>query len=478
MSLDSSATATPGILLVEDTASLQMLYMLYSTVLRKGGYGTICASNGQEALQKFAEHRPAVVLLDLMLPDTDGMIVMREMLALQPQTRIIVITANGSVDIAVEATRAGAHDFLVKPLGDIRLISAVANAVAETRLGAADNIDPQDHHDHPTHVIDAAFPGQSDVMAQLLKKISAVASSMAPVFIMGESGTGKELCARTVHLKSSRASGRFVAFNCSAVPADTQDAELFGQGDSPAKPGATNIKAGALTRAHRGTLFLENLHDMSPAAQSKLLNFLQHGVITPPNGSEPVKVDARIICAANHDPVDDMRNGKLREDLYYRLFVIPLTVPPLRARGDDVNIIAKTLLMQIAEEEGKRFTGLAPESAAAFRAARWPGNIRELINVLRLAVVLHDGPIVTPEMLPPEMQRAGQTPDSAASGANGHAQASLADMLGGMTMSEIEEAAITAAIRRHNGSVPRAARELDIAPSTIYRKRENWNTGA
>lgn len=475
MSLDSSATTPPELLLVEDTASLQMLY---GTVLRKGGYATICASNGEEALQKFAEHRPAVVLLDLMLPDTDGMIVMREMLALQPQTRIIVITANGSVDIAVEATRAGAHDFLVKPLGDIRLISAVANAMAETRLGMSESPVSEGHKEHPSKVIDAAFPGQSEVMTQLLQKISAVARSMAPVFILGESGTGKGLCARTIHLKSNRAAGRFVTFNCSAVPAEMQDAELFGQGDRPSKTAAANVKAGALSKAHKGTLFLENLHDMAPAVQAKLLNFLQNGTISPSGSTELVKVDARIICAANHDPTDDMRSGKLREDLYYRLFVIPLTVPPLRARGDDVNIIAKTLLMQIAEEEGKRFTGLAPETAAAFRGAKWSGNIRELINVLRLAVVLHDGPIVTPEMLPPEMQRAGQKPDNAAGGLNGQPQTSLADMLGGMTMSEIEELAITAAIRRHNGSVPRAARELDIAPSTIYRKRENWNTGA
>lgn len=474
MSFDTAEATEPRLMLVEDTASLQMLY---STVLRKSGYPAICASSGEEALRKFAELRPSVVLLDLMLPDIDGMVVMREMLALQPQTRIIVITANGSLDIAVEATRAGAHDFLVKPLGDIRLISAVANAIAETRLGTTDQSASDDDGDHPTQAIDAAFPGQSEAMTALLQKITAVAASMAPVFIQGESGTGKELCARTIHLKSNRAGGRFVTFNCSAIPADMQEAELFGQGTGPAKRNATHVSPGALIRAHKGTLFLENLHDMASGVQTKLLQFLQHGTATPSGSTDHVKVDARIICAANHDPIEDMRSGRLREDLYYRLFVIPLTVPPLRARGDDVNIIAKTLLTQIADEEGKTFTGLAPDTAAAFRAAPWRGNIRELVNVLRLAVVLNDGPVVTPEMLPPEIRRpaTGNGMD-AADAARG--QVNLADMLVGMTMSEIEELAITAAINRHNGSIPRAARELDIAPSTIYRKRENWKTGA
>lgn len=472
MNVTTGIRQTTSLLLVEDTPSLQMLY---STVLRKGGYAPLCASTGQEALTKFADHLPQVVLLDLMLPDCDGLVVMREMLALQPETRIIVITANGSVNTAVEATRAGAHDFLVKPLGDIRLIGAVANAMAESQRGAL----PEDHGSvRLSDAIDATVLGESDVMRAIYDKITAVAKSMAPVFVLGESGTGKELCARAIHLKSARAKGRFVAINCSSLPSDSQEAELFGTTATAARANANAgaIKAGAALKADGGTLFLENVHDLTPAAQSKLLHMLQHGTVTPTGSTDAVKVGVRLICAAPRDPAEDMRAGRLREDLYYRLFVIPIIMPPLRARGDDVNILARHFLTQIAEEEGKRFTGIAPEVARLFRAAPWKGNMRELINVLRLAVVLNDGPIITPDMLSPEIRLAAGDSFGQVSHTTQDRQ-TPSDLLSGMTMSQIEELAIVAAIRRHKGSVPKAARELDIAPSTIYRKREVWEQG-
>ena len=451
----------PGLLLVEDTPSLQMLY---STVLRKAGYVTQTASTGQEALAKFTELRPAVVLLDLILPDGDGMLIMREMLALEPRTRVIVITANGSVNVAVEATRAGAHDFLVKPLGDIRLIGAVANAMAETRTLGPDTASAA------APMIDPTLLGQSDAMRQLYARIEAVARSMAPVFVLGESGTGKEFCARAIHLKSARAQGRFVCVNFSALPTDAQESELFGQ---PARSGmGSQMRAGALLRADGGTLFLENIQDMTPQVQARLLSFLQTGTISVPGGGETLRADLRLICAGKRDPVEDMRTGRLREDLYYRLFVIPLQVPPLRARGDDVAILARHFLTQIAGEEGKTFTGLSPDVLALFRRAPWPGNLRELVNVLRLAVVLHDGPIITPDMLPREFD--ASHPPARDTSPTRHANP--AEAFSGMTMARIEEMIITATIRRHGGSVPRAARELDIAPSTIYRKRESWTS--
>jgi DNA-binding NtrC family response regulator len=197
--------------------------------------------------------------------------------------------------------------------------------------------------------------------------------------------------------------------------------------------------------------------------------------LTPAGGSDQVKVDLRLICAATRDPAEDMRAGRLREDLYYRLFVIPLHVPPLRARGDDVNALARHFLVQIAQEERKNFTSIAPDVTQIFRAAPWKGNMRELINVLRLAVVLHNGPVVTASMLPPEMIR--QTQTDGLSGRDGNQGQTAADVLAGLTMAQIEELAIVTAIRRHKGSVPKAARELDIAPSTIYRKRDVWETG-
>lgn len=468
MNLTTSVQASTSLLLVEDTPSLQMLY---STVLRKGGYAPLCAASGAEALTLFAEHLPRVVLLDLMLPDCDGMVVMREMLALQPDTRIIVITANGSVNTAVEATRAGAHDFLVKPLGDIRLIGAVANAMAETHRGALPDERPSLQ---PADAIDQTVLGQSDAMRQVYEKIAAVAKSMAPVFVLGESGTGKELCARAIHLKSARAKARFVTVNCASLTPDQQDAELFGTAQ---RNGAnSSVKPGAVMKADGGTLFIENVHELTPAMQMKLLSALQTGTVSPSGSSDSIKVDLRPICAATRDPTDEMRAGRLREDLYYRLFVIPIQMPPLRARGDDVNTLALHYLMQISEEEGKRFSAIAPEVAKIFRAAPWPGNMRELINVLRLAVVLYDGPVVTPDMLPAEMRNMSGREKT--NGQDAQGAQSPSDVLSGLTMAQIEELAIVTAIRRHKGSVPKAARELDIAPSTIYRKRDVWETGA
>lgn len=457
----NKAATDPGLLLVEDTPSLQMLY---STVLRKAGYVAQTASSGKEALERFAETRPAVVLLDLMLPDGDGMLIMREMLALEPRTRVIVITANGSVNVAVEATRAGAHDFLVKPLGDIRLIGAVANALAETRgLDSATS--------HPAPEIDATLLGKSEIMRQLFTRIEAVARSMAPVFVLGESGTGKEVCARAIHLKSSRARGRFVPVNFAAIAPEDQEVELFGR---PARANPqTPAQPGALLRADGGTLFLENIQDMTAQVQGRLLSFLQSGTIPSQGTSDPLRADLRLICAGKRDPVEDMRAGRLREDLYYRLFVVPLNVPPLRQRAEDIELLAQHFLTQIASEEGKIFTGLSPQVAVMFRQAAWPGNLRQMVNVLRLAVVLNDGPIITPDMISGDLL-GQQSKEASAHSLSGKLEIPT---LKGMTMAQIEEMVITAVIERHGGSVPKAARELDIAPSTIYRKRETWANG-
>ncbi|WP_296639587.1 sigma-54-dependent transcriptional regulator [Roseinatronobacter sp.] len=452
-----------GLLLVEDTPSLQMLY---ATVLRKAGYKPMLAASGAEALTKFAEHRPRVVLLDLMLPDADGLMVMREILELQPETRIIVITANGSVNNAIEATREGAHDFLVKPLGDIRMIGAVASAFAELREDVSLTIDEASRSD----ALDRAFMGRSVAMQEVHSRIAAVAASTAPVFILGESGTGKELCARAVHLKSARAAQRFVTLNCSATDPERLEIELFGQ--SPPKSGRgqaqSQVRAGAVAQADGGTLFVQNIQDMSPDLQGAFLRFLQRSSFTPVGDTRQIKVDVRLICTASRDPTEDMRAGRLREDLYYRLFVIPITMPPLRARGTDIHLLAQHYLAQIAAEENKQFCRFSPDVLDLFLNLPWQGNVRELINVLRHAVILHEGEIVTREMLPPGLSDARKLATNA-----GHSPTNA--VFEGLTMAQIEERVITAAIARHDGSVPRAARELDIAPSTIYRKREQWD---
>ena len=461
-------TAAPSLpirlLLVEDTPSLQMLYR---TVLNKAGYPSISASSGAEALAKFEEHKPGVVLLDLMLPDMDGMTIMRKMLAQHPGTRVIVITANGSIDKALDATRKGAHDFLVKPLGDLRLVGAVANALSEyrTQIGTAKSL-----LNTPYDLPFADFLGDSDVMRRLNEKIRAVARSMAPVYILGERGTGKKTIARLVHQKSQRAAKPFVTINCSALENAALETAIYGATGPARTNGAEG--AGALQKADGGTLLLENPQDMAPDLQARLVSTLQTGSRIPADGAAPVPVDIRLVCCARTHPNEEMRAGRLSEDLYYRLFVIPLTVPPLRQRGDDILRLAQSFLGRIAKQEGKTFAVVSAEAAEIMKHHKWHGNLRELINVLRHAVVLHDGPDLTSAMLPDDMTARAHATDGPIQHNDG--LIGLEAAVKGLTMAEIEQRAVMAAIERHGGSIPQAARELDIAPSTIYRKRDVW----
>lgn len=463
MSADGSSSAGQ-LLLVEDTPSL---LMLYRTVLNRAGYSAISATNGTEALEKFEAHRPGVIMLDLMLPDMDGMAVMREILAKQPTTRVIVITANGSIDKALEATRKGAYEFLVKPLGDQRLVAAVANALSEfrTQSGAAKAL-----LHTPYNLPLADFLGNSDVMRHLTQKIKAVAKSMAPVFILGERGTGKKTIARMVHEQSQRATRPLVSINCSEHPSDELEAMLFG---SVAGTNGDRVEtAGVFKNADGGTLLLENPQDMPAELQARLVSVLQAGSYTPAAGAAPVPIDIRLISCARVHPTEEMHAGRLNEDLYYRLFVIPLTVPPLSKRGDDIVQLATSFLVRIARQEGKTFTTVSDDAARILLNQQWHGNIRELINVLRHAVVLYQGPNLTDEMLPEDMITHAHTSNPNAK--HDDALHGFEAAIKGLTMAEIEQRAVMAAIERHAGSIPQAARELDIAPSTIYRKRDVW----
>jgi two-component system, repressor protein LuxO len=452
------APPSGSILLVEDTPSLQMIY---AAALDRAGYQVEVCGTAAEGRSAFARLNPSVVLLDLMLPDGTGLDVMRDMLAQAPQTCVIVITAHGSINKAVEMMRAGAHEFLVKPFDDQRLLAAIENARRSLRHR------PPPRPEQSSTM--APFIGQSPSMQAVYDKIRSVARSMATVFITGESGTGKELAAEAVHRLSARAHGPFIALNCGAIPVDLLESEVFGHLRG-SFTGAISDKMGAAAAADGGTLFLDEVCEMDLNLQTKLLRFLQTSTITPVGATKPRKVDVRIVCATNRDPLEEVRAGNFREDLYYRLHVVPIRMPPLRARGEDVIEIAERLLAEMGQEEGQAFTGLDDEVKALFRALPWPGNVRQLINVLRNVVVLNEGPIVTREMLPPELLAGGGDALPAAP----PQVVPAGNPMAGRTLAEIERIAIEEALRRHDGSVPKAARELDVAASTIYRKLENW----
>lgn len=460
------------ILLIEDTPSLQMMY---HAALTRAGYAVRAVGTVADGLMVFRQVLPRVVLLDLTLPDGSGADVMDRMLADRPETAVIVITANGSINKAVELMRAGAQEFLVKPFDDQRLLAAVQNAFSALRHKPVAM---------PAPYIATALPpfiGRSPAMQQVYDRIRSVSASMATVFITGESGTGKELCAEAVHASSPRATRPLIALNCGAIPPDLMESEVFGHLRG-SFTGAISDKIGAAAAADGGTLFLDEICEMDLNLQTKLLRFLQTSTITPVGATKPRKIDVRIICATNRNPLDEVRAGRFREDLYYRLHVVPIHMPPLRERGDDVIEIAQSLLVQMAGEEGRGFTALAPEVQSVFRRLSWPGNVRQLINVLRNVVVLNDGQVVELGMLPPDLNPGTGDDATGAPGGGGQPGAQAAtpgptdvmDMLAGHTLAQVERLVIEAAIARQNGSIPRAAMELDVSPSTLYRKREAW----
>ncbi len=450
---------TPArVLLVEDTLSLQMVYR---AILKQAGHHADVAGTGTEALGAIRTGAHQVALIDLTLPDCDGLTLMEELLAERPALRIVVITANGSISKAVEAMRRGAHDFLVKPVDEARLVGAVENAAGRTKPRPK----PVPLPDADTGADVGGFVGTSPAMERVRAKIRSVAQSMATVFITGESGTGKELCALAVHRQSSRASGPFIALNCGAIPQDLLESEVFGHMKG-SFTGAISDKPGAAAAADGGTLFLDEVCEMLPALQTKLLRFLQTSTVQPVGATRPRKVNVRIVCATNRDPLEAVRRGQFREDLYYRLYVVPIHMPPLRERGDDVIEIAEAALAHFAAEEGRRFDGLSPAVRAHFRKYGWPGNVRQLLNVIRNIVVLNEGGLVSLDMLP---DAPGETVAAVT-----ELPAPADPPLAGLTLAEIERVAVRTAIERHGGSVPRAARELDVSPSTLYRKMEKW----
>ena len=332
------------------------------------------------ARSKLKSGRYDVILLDMSLPDGDGWSVLRDMNADGSGSPIIAVTSDGSISRAIEATRLGAFDFLVKPVSKERLTQAVVSACRATpkRMAA-----PRTKSRH-------GITGSSPQMDAVRSRIDRVASSGATVFITGESGVWKELCAQAVHAASARSLGPFIALNCGAIPGDLLESEVFGHLKG-SFTGAISDKTGAVGAANGGKLFLDELCEMDFRLQTKLLRFLETATITPVGATSPRSIDVRIICATNRDPQAEVAAGRFREDLYYRLFVLPVDIPPLRDRGGDVLEIAESMLHQISKEEGKSFSGFSRDAKRSLLAAKWPGNVRELPNVIRQAVVMENG---------------------------------------------------------------------------------------
>nr|MCU0790839.1 sigma-54 dependent transcriptional regulator [Nitratireductor sp.] len=361
-----------NVLIIEDTMTIAMVFRAW---LDRKGINTLHAATGADGLAMIRAGQCRAVLLDLQLPDTNGIEILKEIQREELDVAVVVVTASGSINNAVEAMRLGAYDFIVKPASEERLVTTMRNALERTSLRRAVSQIRQGYGEGATH----GFIGSSLPMIAVFRTIDAVAKSNASVFILGESGTGKEVCANAIHNASGRRSGRFVALNCAAIPKDLIESEIFGHVKG-AFTGATTDREGAAVAADGGTLFLDEICEMDVNLQAKLLRFLQTGTVQRVGSDKAIKVDVRIVCATNRNPLQEVQEGRFREDLYYRLFVVPVEMPALRDREGDVLKIAHSFLQTMAAEEGKRFEGFTADAEGMMLAYSWPGNVRELQN--------------------------------------------------------------------------------------------------
>lgn len=380
----------PALLIVEDDAGLQkQLKWTFDE------YEVLQASTQDEAIALLRRHEPPVVLQDLGLPPDpegvkEGFETLRAILTLAPQTKVIVVTGNADQDNAVRAVRSGAYDFCQKPLDDGLLRLIVQRAFHIHALEAQNRLLTIGRDATP-------LPGliaRDDGMLRLCRMVEKVAPTDATVLILGESGTGKELIARALHDLSPRGQQRFIAINCAAIPEQLLESELFGH-EKGAFTGAIKTTPGKIESADGGTLFLDEVGDMPLPLQSKLLRFLQGRVIERVGGRAEIAVDVRVVCATNRDLRTLIASQVFREDLFYRISEVPMTLPPLRERGGDAGLLANVLLQRLGAEQGFPKRGFTPAALAAIQAYAWPGNVRELENRIKTAVIMSDGPVIS-----------------------------------------------------------------------------------
>lgn len=464
-----------SILVVEDSEALAAVYCSYLQI--DTGYQVQHVADGTSALALLQQDPPDLMLLDLNLPDVHGMEILRAVFERQWPTQTIIITAHGTVNLAVDALHLGAFDFLVKPFDAAKLRVTVRNALERREMDKTIAL-YRDTFDR-THY--EGFVGDSLKMQAVYRTIDSAAVSQATIFITGESGTGKEVCATAIHQRSPRAKKPLITLNCGAIPRDLIESEIFGHVKG-AFTGAVSARDGAAKMADGGTLFLDEICEMDIDLQSKLLRFIQTGTFNQVGSSHQEKVNVRFVCATNRDPWLEVQKGNFREDLFYRLHVIPIQLPPLRERDTDVLLLMDCFLRQFSQEEGRQFKGFNKSAKNLLLDYPWPGNIRQLQNVIRQIVVLNDGPEVTLDMIPQQV-RQGHSPLEPEKVKLASATAQIANQSPSFTVDaqmqieplwQVEKAAIERAIALCDGNVPKAAALLEVSASTIYRKKERW----
>ena len=443
------------VLLADDEKNMRWVL---SEALEADGYEIVEAADGKEALSAIAEQAPDILILDHKMPAPDGMEVLRRIRAKGHRFPVIMLTAHGNVQTAVEAMKAGANEYLTKPFDLEELRLSIGKALQMSALAAeVDRLREELDRDWDVDGIVAADP----VMLEMLETVRKVAGTSATVMIYGESGTGKELVARAIHRLSSRTTRPFISISAGALPETLLESELFGY-EKGAFTGAMTAKPGRFEMANGGTLFLDEIGDISPAVQVKMLRVLQERTFERLGGTRSIEVDVRVISATNRDLQQLIADGTFREDLYYRLNVVPLTIPPLRKRPADIPLLVAHFLEKFGA--GKRT--IAPAAMEALVGYQWPGNVRELENTIERVVILSHGDTIESEDLPAEV-RAGVSVCDA-----GSRCIVLPDS--GLDLEEVELDLVRQALDRCGGSVPQAAKLLGLTTKTLEARMERY----
>jgi two-component system nitrogen regulation response regulator NtrX len=447
---------TRRILVVDDEQGIRAAL---GQLLEFEGYEIQTAANAVDGLAAYEKFRPHLVFMDVKMAGIDGIEALRRLREKDPAAIVVMISGHATIQTAVEATQLGAYDILEKPLDTDRILVMLRNALQ--------HLDLQEENERLRQSIASRYEivGNSYAIRALIEKIEKVAGTPARVLITGENGTGKELVARAIHSQSPRVKGPFVEVNCAAIPGELIESELFGH-IKGSFTGAIADRAGKFEQADRGTIFLDEIGDMSLAAQAKVLRVLQDGVVTRIGGAKPVSVDVRVLAATNKTLEEEIAEGRFREDLYYRLNVVPVHVPPLRERREDVPLIAQHFVNVLSEREGMAPRVLAPDALQRLQEYDWPGNVRELRNTVERLLILAPGPRVT-----------GADVDRLV-GRRSVEQTSMGALSEIKTFEEFKDAAERAyllhKLREFDWNVSETARALDMPRSNLYKKIERY----
>jgi len=434
----------------------QIVREMLEDTLKEEGYRVAVAKDGQEALEKINSLAPDAVLLDNRMPGLNGVEVLESVRRTGGSTPVILMTAYGSTEVTIQATKLGAFDYIVKPFQVRDLLSILEKATAMRRLSSQVEALRKELSQNFAGVV---LIGQSPQMQEVYKTVGRVADTDVTVLLQGESGTGKEMVARTIHLNSGRQDQPFIKIDCASIPETLLESELFGH-EKGSFTGAASRKLGKFEIAHRGTIFLDEIGETSPNTQAKLLRVLQDKEYERVGGNETIKVDVRILAATNKDLKRAVAEGAFREDLFFRLNVVTIWVPALRERTEDIPELVNYFLTRYSRQFNKQVRGISREALDLLKKYHWPGNVRELQNVCERAVVMATGPVITPEDIPFPLRAAGQ----------GLAPAPGKGMSLKEIMLEMEKQVILSALKENNWNRTVTAQQLGISRRTLYDK--------